>query len=87
MGKLTAVAVKAAMANPGTYQDGDGLVLRVDKRGGAYRVLRHQRDVKRQDIGLGIAKQMALAEADTKAHPAYAPSASSGDSIGASTGG
>ena len=36
MGKLTAVAVKAALANPGTYQDGDGLVLRVDKRGGAY---------------------------------------------------
>jgi integrase len=58
MGKLTAVAVKAAMANPGTYQDGDGLVLRVDKRGGAYWVLRLQRDGKRQDIGLGSAKQM-----------------------------
>jgi integrase len=67
MGKLTAVAVKAAMANPGTYQDGDGLVLRVDKRGGAYWVLRLQRDGKRQDIGLGSAKQMTLAEARQKA--------------------
>lgn len=66
-GKLTAVAVKAAMANPGTYQDGDGLVLRVDKRGGAYWVLRLQRDGKRQDIGLGSAKQMTLAEARQKA--------------------
>ncbi|MGB3320911.1 MAG: Arm DNA-binding domain-containing protein [Sphingopyxis granuli] len=56
MGKLTAVAVKAALAIPGTYQDGDGLVLRVDKRGGAYWVLRLQRDGKRQDIGLGSAK-------------------------------
>lgn len=25
MGKLTAVAVKAALLNPGTYQDSDGL--------------------------------------------------------------
>lgn len=55
------------MANPGTYQDGDGLVLRVDKRGGAYWVLRLQRDGKRQDIGLGSAKQMTLAEARQKA--------------------
>ena len=67
MGKLTAVAVKAAMANPGTYQDGDGLVLRVDKRGRAYWVLRLQRDGKRQDIGLGSGKQMTLAEARQKA--------------------
>jgi hypothetical protein len=29
MGSLTAVAVKAALANPGTYQDGDGLFLKV----------------------------------------------------------
>jgi hypothetical protein len=40
MGKLTAVAFKAAFTNPGTYQDGDGLVLRVAKRGGAFWVLR-----------------------------------------------
>ena len=34
MGKLTAVAVKAALTSPGTYQDGEGLFLKVDKRGG-----------------------------------------------------
>lgn len=67
MGKLTAIAVKAALAIPGTYQDGDGLVLRVDKRGGAYWVLRLQRDGKRQDIGLGSAKLLTLKEARDKA--------------------
>jgi hypothetical protein len=35
MGKLTAVAVRAALANPGTYQVGEGLFLKIDKRGGA----------------------------------------------------
>ncbi|WP_439468509.1 tyrosine-type recombinase/integrase [Blastomonas fulva] len=67
MGKLTAVAAKAALANPGTYQDGDGLILKVDKRGGAYWLLRLQRDGKRQDIGLGSAKLLSLAEARLKA--------------------
>ncbi|UNK77814.1 Arm DNA-binding domain-containing protein [Sphingopyxis granuli] len=36
MGKFTVIAVKAALTNPGTYQDGDGLFLKVDKHGGAY---------------------------------------------------
>ncbi len=67
MGKLTAVAVKAALTNPGTYQDGEGLFLKVDKRGGAYWLLRLQRDGKRQDIGLGSAKLLTLAEARQKA--------------------
>lgn len=67
MGKLTAVAVKAALASPGTYQDGEGLFLKVDKRGGAYWMLRLQRDGKRQDIGLGSAKLLPLAEARQKA--------------------
>ena len=40
MKKFTALAIKAASANPGTYQDGDGLFLKVDKRGGAYWLLR-----------------------------------------------
>jgi len=53
-GKLTAVAVKAALDNPGTYQDGDGLFLKVDKCGGAYWNLRLQHDGKRRDIGVGI---------------------------------
>ena len=67
MGRLTAVAVKAALANPGTYSDGDGLVLKVDKRGGAYWLCRLQRDGKRQDIGLGSAKLLTLAIAREKA--------------------
>ncbi|PQM26617.1 integrase [Sphingopyxis lindanitolerans] len=67
MGKLTAIAVKAALTNPGTYQDGDGLFLKVDKHGGAYWLLRLQRDGKRQDIGLGSAKLLTLAEAREKA--------------------
>ena len=65
MGKLTAVAVKAALANPGTYQDGDGLFLKVDKRGGAYWNLRLQQDGKRRDIGVGSAKLVTLAEFQT----------------------
>ena len=44
MSKLTAVAVKAALATPGTYQDGSGLFLKVDKRGGASWTLRLQRE-------------------------------------------
>ena len=66
MGKLTAIAVKAALGNPGTYQDGDGLFLKVDKRGGASWLLRLQRDGKRQDIGLGSAKLLTLADARSK---------------------
>lgn len=68
MGKLTAIAVKAHLATPGTYQDGDGLFLKVDKRGGAYWLLRLQCDGKRQDIGLGSAKLLRLSEAREKAY-------------------
>lgn len=68
MKRLTALAIKAALANPGTYQDGDGLFLKVDKRGGAYWLLRLQRDGKRQDIGLGSAKLLPLVEARQKAN-------------------
>lgn len=67
MGKLTAVAVKAALTSPGTYQDGEGLFLKVDKRGGSSWLLRIQRDGKRQDIGLGSAKLLTLAGARNKA--------------------
>lgn len=67
MGKLTAVAVKAALVNPGSYQDGDGLFLKVDKRGGAAWKLRVQRDGKRTDYGLGSAKLLTLAEARERA--------------------
>ena len=67
MGSLTAVAVKAAFANPGTCQDGDGLFLKVKKSGGASWMVRVQRDGKRQDIGLRSAKMVTLAEARQKA--------------------
>ena len=67
MGNLTAVAVKAALKNPGTYSDGDGLILKVDKRGGAYWLCRLQRDGKRRDIGLGSAKLLSLADARDQA--------------------
>jgi integrase len=67
MGKLTAVAVKAAMAKAGSYQDGDGLFLKVDKRGGASWTLRFQRDGNRQDVGIGSARLLTLADARDKA--------------------
>lgn len=67
MGKLTALAVKAALANPGTYQDGDGLFLKVGKTGAASWLVRLQQDGKRRDIGLGSAKLLTLAEARQKA--------------------
>lgn len=66
MGKLTATKVKAVIGSPGTYQDGDGLFLKVDKRGGASWMVRLQRDGKRRDIGLGSAKLLTLAEAREK---------------------
>lgn len=67
MGKLSATAVKAALGKPGTYQDGDGLFLRVDKRGGASWTLRIQREGKRRDVSLGSAKLIGLAEARSAA--------------------
>lgn len=67
MGKLTALAVKAALANPGTYQDGGGLFLKVGKTGAASWLVRLQQDGKRRDIGLGSAKLLTLAEALQKA--------------------
>lgn len=67
MGKLTAIAVKAAMATPGTYQDGDGLFLKVSGKGAASWKLRVQHDGKRRDIGIGSAKLVTLAMAREKA--------------------
>src|SRR3546814_9585730 len=67
MCKLSAVAVKAALANPGTYQDGDGLFLKVGKSGAASWLVRLQQDGKRRDIGLGSAKLLTLAQAREKA--------------------
>ena len=55
------------MANPGTYQDGDGLFLKVGKSGAASWLVRLQQEGKRRDIGLGSAKLLTLAEAREKA--------------------
>lgn len=67
MGKLTAIAVKAALAIPGTYQDGDGLFLKVSGKGAASWKLRVQHDGKRRDVGIGSAKLVTLAMARVKA--------------------
>jgi integrase len=67
MGKLTAISVRAAMTKAGSYQDGDGLFLKVNKGGGASWTLRLQREGKRTDHGLGSAKVMTLADARAKA--------------------
>ncbi|HKX22889.1 MAG TPA: Arm DNA-binding domain-containing protein, partial [Rhizorhapis sp.] len=67
MGKLTANEVKAALGKPGSYQDGDGLFLKVDRRGGAAWRLRIQHEGTRRDIGLGSAKLVTLAAARAKA--------------------
>jgi len=67
VGKLTANEVKANLGKPGTYQDGDGLFLKVDRRGGASWTVRVQHQGKRRDIGLGSASLVTLANARAKA--------------------
>lgn len=59
MGKLTAVAIKAAKS-PGRYGDGDGLYLKVEKSGSKNWQVRVQKDGKRRDIGLGSASKVPL---------------------------
>lgn len=66
MGKLTALAVKAATA-PGRYQDGGGLMLVVKPSGARSWQVRLQVDGKRRDFGLGSANDVSLAEARDKA--------------------
>jgi integrase len=66
MGKLTALAVKAAV-EPGRYQDGDGLMLIVKPSGSRSWQVRAQVDGKRRDFGLGSAKDVPLGEARDKA--------------------
>ena len=56
------------MATLGTYQDGDGLFLKVSSKGAASWKLRLQHDGKRRDIGIGSAKLVTLAMARDKAH-------------------
>lgn len=69
MGKLTALGVKALIEGPrpGVHPDGDGLVLKVDPRGGASWKLRVQHEGRRRDYAIGSAKLVTLAQARTKA--------------------
>lgn len=67
MGKLTANGVKACLDKPGTYQDGEGLFLKVDKRGGASWSVRIQHEGKRRDYSIGSAKLVSLAKARIEA--------------------
>lgn len=66
MGKLTALAVKAAK-EPGRYIDGQGLMLVVKPSGARSWQLRVQVDGRRRDIGLGSASTLSLSEAREKA--------------------
>lgn len=65
-GQITVVAIRAAASNPVATTTVIELAFGVDKRGGAYWLLRLQRDGKRQDIGLGSATHLSLAEARRK---------------------
>lgn len=66
MGKLTALAVKAAIS-PGRYHDGDGLMLIVKPSGSRSWIVRLQADGKRRDFGLGSLKDVTLGEAREQA--------------------
>lgn len=66
MGKLTALAVKAATA-AGRYHDGDGLMLLVKSCSSRSWQVRVQVDGKRRDFGLGSASIISLADARSKA--------------------
>ena len=65
MAGLTALAVKNA--KPGRHADGRGLYLLVRDSGARSWVLRTQVDGRRQDLGLGSAATLTLAQARTKA--------------------
>lgn len=66
VGKLTHAAIKALLAKPGRYRDGDGLILFVRKPGQATWVARLQSNGKQRDYGLGSYDLVSLAEAREK---------------------
>lgn len=68
MPSLTALRVKNA--KPGRHADGRGLYLLVRESGSRSWVLRTQVNGKRQDLGLGSAARISLAQARTKAEEA-----------------
>lgn len=62
MGKLTALKVKS-LTEPGSYTDGDGLILVVRPNGSKKWILRITIAGKRRDVGLGSFKTTTLADA------------------------
>lgn len=62
MGKLTALKIRS-LTQPGRYSDGAGLFLEINGKGAASWILRVQSNGRRQDIGLGSAKAVSLADA------------------------
>ena len=66
-GKLTANEVKAFFSKPGTYQDGDGLFLKVDMRGRCILARPHPASRKAARYTIGTAKLVTLANARIKA--------------------
>ncbi|WP_394646761.1 tyrosine-type recombinase/integrase [uncultured Sphingomonas sp.] len=66
MGKLTALKVKA-LTEPGSYVDGDGLMLVIGSGGAARWKLRAMIAGKRRDVGVGSLKVLSLADARAKA--------------------
>ena len=66
MGKLTALKLKA-LTEPGSYTDGNGLMLVVGSGGAASWKLRVTIAGKRRDIGVGSLKSLSLADARMKA--------------------
>lgn len=69
MGKLTALAVKAALkeGKPGSLIDGEGLRLAINKAGRAYWALRITIDKKTIERTIGRADAMSLSDARDKA--------------------
>lgn len=65
--RLNAKFVEQA-STPGVHRDGAGLLLRVVSKRSKSWVLRTTKNKKRQDIGLGSARDISLREARNLAH-------------------
>lgn len=66
MGKLTATGIRN-LKEPGRYPDGDGLYFWIRKVGSRSWLLRVQHEGRRQDLGLGSAETVSLADARREA--------------------
>jgi integrase len=77
---LSALAVRS-LKQPGRYADGNGLYLVVDETGAKRWILRTVVHGRRRDIGLGIAKLVALADAREDARTWRRLARSGGDPV------